>query len=138
MSKNLFKKQVKIINYKSLWDSNWRENDNFIKRNFVCGAGRKQNFILINWYGQSFTLHKNKRMIILYAVPISLWPMLGKENQYFFFRHPHNNDRWHYITFQVIYVIKMAFFLKFCWQSIKGFKISINWRKNTIFSHQWL
>ena len=22
-------------------------------------------------------------MIILYAVPISLWPMLGKENQYF-------------------------------------------------------
>ena len=28
---------------------------------------------------------KDKRMIILYVVPISLWPMLGKENQYFLF-----------------------------------------------------
>ena len=33
-------------------------------------------------------------MIILYAVPISLWPMLGKENRYFYTRHPNNNDRW--------------------------------------------
>ena len=30
-------------------------------------------------------------MIILYAVPFSLWPMLGKENQYFYSRHPNNN-----------------------------------------------
>ena len=33
-------------------------------------------------------------MIILYAVPISLWPMMGKENQYFYTGHPKNNDRW--------------------------------------------
>ena len=33
-------------------------------------------------------------MIILYALPISLWPKLGKENRYFYIRHPNNNDRW--------------------------------------------
>ena len=33
-------------------------------------------------------------MIILYAVPISLWPTLSKENRYFYTRHPNNNDRW--------------------------------------------
>ena len=31
-------------------------------------------------------------MIILYAVPISPWPMLGKENRYFYTRHYINND----------------------------------------------
>ena len=38
-------------------------------------------------------------MIILYAVPISLWPKLGKENRDFYSRHPYNNDRWFYITY---------------------------------------
>ena len=28
-------------------------------------------------------LYKDIRIIILYAVPISLWPTLGKENRYF-------------------------------------------------------
>ena len=32
-------------------------------------------------------------MIILYAVPISLLPKLGKENRYFYTRHLNNNDR---------------------------------------------
>ena len=40
-----------------------------------------------------FILIKDKRMITLYAVPISFWPILGKENQYFYTRHPNNNDR---------------------------------------------
>ena len=40
-----------------------------------------------------FNITKSKRMIILYSVPISLWPMLGKENRYFYTRHPNNNDR---------------------------------------------
>ena len=29
---------------------------------------------------------KDKRMIILYAVPISVWHMLGKENMYFYYQ----------------------------------------------------
>ena len=33
-------------------------------------------------------------MIIIYALPISFWPTLGKENRYFYTRHPNNNDRW--------------------------------------------
>jgi hypothetical protein len=37
---------------------------------------------------------KDKRTIILNAVPISLWPMLGKENRYIYTRHSNNNDRW--------------------------------------------
>ena len=37
---------------------------------------------------------KDIRIIILYAVPISLWPTLGKENRYFYTRHPNTNDRW--------------------------------------------
>ena len=32
---------------------------------------------------------KDKRMIFLYAVPT-----LGIENNYFYTRHPNNNDRW--------------------------------------------
>ena len=35
---------------------------------------------------------KDKSMIILNAVPISLWPMLGKENKYFYTKHSNNND----------------------------------------------
>ena len=35
---------------------------------------------------------KDKRMIILYAVPIFFWPMLGKENMYFYTRNFNNND----------------------------------------------
>ena len=27
-------------------------------------------------------------------LPISLWPMLGKENRNFYTRHSNNNDRW--------------------------------------------
>jgi hypothetical protein len=36
-------------------------------------------------------------MIILNAVPISLWAMLGKENLYLYTRHYNNNDRWSYL-----------------------------------------
>ena len=36
---------------------------------------------------------KDKRMIILYALSISLWPMLGKENPFFYTRYSNNNDR---------------------------------------------
>ena len=36
---------------------------------------------------------KDKRMIILYVVPISLWSMLGKENCFFYTRQSNNNDR---------------------------------------------
>ena len=32
-------------------------------------------------------------MIILYALPISIWPMLGKEKKYFYTRLSNNNDR---------------------------------------------
>ena len=36
---------------------------------------------------------KDKRMTILYAVPISRWPTLGKENQKKnYTRQPNNND----------------------------------------------
>ena len=31
---------------------------------------------------------KDIRIIIVYSVPISLWPTLGKENRYFYTRHP--------------------------------------------------
>ena len=36
---------------------------------------------------------KDKRLIILYAVPIYPWTMLGKENRYLYTRHFYNNDR---------------------------------------------
>ena len=36
-----------------------------------------------------FIMNKDKRIIILYVVPISPWPTLGKEN----YRHSNNNDR---------------------------------------------
>jgi hypothetical protein len=39
---------------------------------------------------------KDKRVISLDAVPVSLWPALGKENWYFYTRHPNNNDRTYY------------------------------------------
>ena len=39
-----------------------------------------------------FLLRKDKRMIILHAVPISIWPMLGKENRYFHTRHSNSNS----------------------------------------------
>ena len=51
---------------------------------------------------------KDKRMIIVYALSISLWPKLGKENRYFYTRHSNNNDRWvlpnqyYTIAFEVI------------------------------------
>ena len=47
-------------------------------------------YIIIKYVYYHIT--KDKRMIILYAVPISLWPTLGKENCYFYTRHPNNND----------------------------------------------
>ena len=37
--------------------------------------------------------NKDKRMIVLYAVLISLWPMLGKEHRLFYTRHLNNNGR---------------------------------------------
>ena len=43
------------------------------------------NFAIVKVY---LVLAKDIRIIILYAVPISLWPTLGKENQYFYTRHP--------------------------------------------------
>ena len=44
-------------------------------------------------YNNAF-LFKDKSKIILYAVPISFWPMLGKENnRYFYTRHSNKNDR---------------------------------------------
>ena len=43
---------------------------------------------------QMLAQYNDKRMIILYAVPISLWPLLGKENLYFYTRHPNNNEGW--------------------------------------------
>ena len=43
---------------------------------------------------QKFELGKDIRIIILYPVPISLWPSLGKENRYFYASHPYTNDRW--------------------------------------------
>ena len=52
-----------------------------------------------NDYFKIFELPKDKRMIILYAVPIPLWRMLGKENRYFYTRQPNNNDLWNYHTF---------------------------------------
>ena len=36
-------------------------------------------------------LYKDIRIIIVYSVPISLWPTLGKENRYFYTRHPNTN-----------------------------------------------
>ena len=41
-------------------------------------------------------------------------------------------------TFQIIYMIKIVFLLKFCWQPIKGFNKPTNLCKITIFSCQWL
>ena len=40
-------------------------------------------------------------MIILYAVPISLWPMLCKENLHFYNRHSNNNERWSIYNFRM-------------------------------------
>ena len=52
-----------------------------------------------NAFKTRFLVHiKDKRMIILYAVPISLWPTLDKENRYFYTRDPNNNDRWYIST----------------------------------------
>ena len=42
---------------------------------------------------KTMLVHLIPRIIILYAVPISLWPTLGKENRYFYTRHPNTNDR---------------------------------------------
>ena len=33
-----------------------------------------------------------KEGLFYMQVPISLWPMLGKENRYFYTKHPNNND----------------------------------------------
>ena len=56
------------------------------------------NFFVLMLSGiQKSILSKDKRMIILYAVPISLWPMLGKENRYFYTRYPKYNDHWSYL-----------------------------------------
>ena len=47
-------------------------------------------------------------MIILYVVPISLWPILGKENRYFYTSHSNNNDRWFFFiskTFKLLSLI---------------------------------
>ena len=44
------------------------------------------------WSRSSLTV-KNIRIIILYLVPISLWPTPSKENRYFYTRHPNTNDR---------------------------------------------
>ena len=46
---------------------------------------------------------KDKRIIILYAVAISLWLMLGKEIWYFYAGHPKNNDCW------IIYSYSLSF-----------------------------
>ena len=35
---------------------------------------------------QKLLIVKDKRMIILYAVPISLWPLLDQENRFFLFK----------------------------------------------------
>ena len=56
----------------------------------VCATGTCCTFTLFCQMMQVNT--KDKRMIILYAVPISRWPTLGKENLYFYTRQPNNND----------------------------------------------
>ena len=45
-------------------------------------------------------------MIILYAVPISFWPMLGTENRYFYTRH---SDRSWKLLLDEISVRALAF-----------------------------
>ena len=45
-------------------------------------------------FKQNAEFTKDKRMIILHAMPISLWPMLGKEKRYFYTRYSDNNDLW--------------------------------------------
>ena len=62
-------------------------------------------------------------MIILYVVPISLWPMLGKENRYFYTRHSNNDDRWLYPTFASVELI--AFKIKYSDYIIMSFLIQL-------------
>ena len=60
-------------------------------------AGRLRTICILKSYLQFFCVcigNKDKRMLILYSVPISLWPTLGKENRYLYTRHPNNNYRW--------------------------------------------
>ena len=54
---------------------------------------------------------KDKRMIILYAVPISLKPMLGKENRFIYTRLSNNNDRWvkHISDYKKRYILQDSF-----------------------------
>ena len=40
----------------------------------------------IRYYNMEKSLVIKDKRIILYAVPISLWPMQGKENRYFYTR----------------------------------------------------
>ena len=64
--------------------------DIFFRRNFSFQLKPSINeFVAKNKLG----IIKDKRTIILYAVPISLWPMLGKENWYSYTMHSNNNDR---------------------------------------------
>ena len=56
---------------------------------------------------KDFTVPKDKRMTILYAVPISPWPMLGKENSFFYTRHSNNNDCTKIISLAVAPKIKV-------------------------------
>ena len=52
---------------------------------------------------------KDKSMIILYAVFISLWPMLGKEISYFYTWHPKNNDRWIIYSLSLFHSLSLSF-----------------------------
>ena len=61
-------------------------------------------------------------MIILYAVPISLLSTLGKENRYFYTRHPNINDRWLYTLNQLTipaHQIKISLLFKLLGNFIK-------------------
>ena len=37
-------------------------------------------------------------------VPILLWPMLSKENRYFYTRHSNNNDRWFLLSINIDFI----------------------------------
>ena len=63
-------------------------------------------------------------MLILYVVPISLWPMLGKEIWYFYTRHPKNNDRW------LIY--SLSFSLSLFFLSLSLYHISLCYRHHCV------
>ena len=82
----------------------------YIGRTFKMGARSKVSQKLVGL--EVGNLKKVKRMMVLYAVLISLWSMMGKENRYFYIRHSIKNAHCLYgkLTLYIRFRILETFF----------------------------